>query len=48
LEPVGEEVGDVLLDELDHRLLLPPQQIQPSPGAFDGVLAAADSNKLND
>jgi hypothetical protein len=45
-KPVDEEVRDVLLEELDHRLLLPPQQIQPSPGAFDGVLAAPNSNKL--
>ena len=27
-----KQVGDVLLEELDHGLLLPPQQIQPSSG----------------
>jgi hypothetical protein len=40
----GEEVSDVLLEELDHRLLLPPQQIQPGPGALDRVLATPSSN----
>jgi len=36
---IGDEVGDVFPEELDHGLLLPPHQIQPSPGAFDRVLA---------
>jgi hypothetical protein len=36
---IADEVGDVLLHELDHRLLLPPHQIQPGPGALDCVLA---------
>jgi hypothetical protein len=43
----GEEVGDVLLEELDHGLLLPPQQIQPSPGALDCVLAAPNNNEFS-
>jgi hypothetical protein len=37
---VEEEVSNVLLEELHHGLLLPPEQIQPSPGALDCVLAA--------
>jgi hypothetical protein len=47
LEAVGDEVGDVLPEELDHGLLLPPHQIQPGPGAFDRVLAASDGSKEN-
>ena len=42
LEAIGEEVGDVLPQELHHGLLLPPHQIQPCPGAFYRVLAASD------
>jgi len=44
---VGEEVGDVLLEKLDHGLLLPPQQIQPSSGALDCVLAAPNNNEFS-
>lgn len=40
---IGEEVGDVLPQELHHGLLLLTHQIQPGPGAFDRVLAASDS-----
>jgi hypothetical protein len=47
LEAVGDEVGDVLPEELDHGLLLPPHQIQPGPGAFDRVLAASESYGSN-
>lgn len=41
VEAVGEEVGDVLLEEPDHGLLLPPCDDQPRPDAFEGVLAAS-------
>lgn len=41
---ICEEVDDVLLQELHHRLLLLPHQIQPGPGAFDRVLAASESS----
>jgi hypothetical protein len=47
-EAVEEEVSDVLLEEPHHGLLLPPQQIQPSPGALDCVLAAQPIEKSSD
>jgi hypothetical protein len=43
LKALGDEGGDVLPEELHHRLLLPAHQIQPGPGAFDRVLAASNS-----
>jgi hypothetical protein len=42
---VEEEVSNVLLEELHHGLLLPPEQIQPSPGALDCMLAAQSIKK---
>jgi hypothetical protein len=41
VEVIGEEVGDVLLQESDHGVLLPPYRTHPRADAFERVLTAS-------
>jgi hypothetical protein len=41
VEAIGEEVGDVLLEESNHGVLLAPYGDHPRPDAFERVLAAS-------
>jgi hypothetical protein len=41
VEAIGEEVGDVFLQEPNHGVLLPPYGCHPRTDAFERVLAAS-------